>query len=209
MAVIIASFGGCALPVLALHTHVSSSSFVSGEPSCFPVDYRARGALVRHGARRTSRRRRRRRSWVPCRMSVDVDNDQDNVNSKQKSPQEQDERVPVLDSRRGLEERFAVLNTGKHECRSCGHIYDEARGDMLYPVAAGTSFQSLPDDWRCPTCGAAKTYFSSKSIEVAGFAQNQQYGLGGNSLTSGQKSILIYGSLLLFFALFLSGYFLQ
>lgn len=101
MAVITASFGGCALPVLALHTHVSSSSFVSGEPSCFPVDYRARGALVRHGARRTCRRRRRRRSWVPCRMSVDVDNDQDNVNSKQNSPQEQDERVPVLDSRRG------------------------------------------------------------------------------------------------------------
>ncbi len=101
MAVIIASIGGCALPVLALHTHVSSSSFVSGEPSCFPVDYGARGALlVRHGARRTSRRRRRR-SWVPCCMSVDVDNDQDNVNRKQKSPQEQDERVPVLDSRRG------------------------------------------------------------------------------------------------------------
>lgn len=101
MAVIIARFGGCVPPVLALHTHVSSSSFVSGAPSCFPVDYRARGALVRHGARRMSRRRRRRRSWVPCRMSVDVDNDQDNVNSKQNSPQEQDERVPVLDSRRG------------------------------------------------------------------------------------------------------------
>ncbi len=100
MAVITPSFGGCALPVLALHTHVSSSLLVSGEPNCFPVDCRARGALVRHGARRTSRRRRRR-SWVPCCMSVDVDNDQDNVNSKEKSPQEQDERVPVLDSRRG------------------------------------------------------------------------------------------------------------
>ena len=45
--------------------------------------------------------------------------------------------------------------------------------------------------------------------EVAGFAQNQKYGLGANSLTAGQKSILIYGSLALFFMLFLSGYLFQ
>lgn len=109
----------------------------------------------------------------------------------------------------GLEERFAVINTGKHECRSCGHVYEEAKGDNTYPVNAGTYFTDLPADWRCPTCGAAKSYFQSKSVEVAGFAQNQQFGLGGNSLTSGQKSLVIYGALLFFFALFLSGYFLQ
>lgn len=109
----------------------------------------------------------------------------------------------------GLEERFAVINTGEHECRSCGHVYVEAKGDNTYPVNAGTYFIDLPADWRCPTCGAAKSYFQSKSVEVAGFAQNQQFGLGGNSLTSGQKSVVIYGTLLFFFALFLSGYFLQ
>lgn len=45
--------------------------------------------------------------------------------------------------------------------------------------------------------------------EVAGFAVNQGYGLGTNSMTSGQKSLLIYGSLGVFFVLFLLGYFLE
>ncbi|KAE9598098.1 hypothetical protein Lal_00003965 [Lupinus albus] len=111
--------------------------------------------------------------------------------------------------KRRLEEKFAVLNTGIYECRSCGYIYDESVGDPSYPIAPGFQFQKLPEDWRCPTCGAAKTFFQSKSVEIAGFAQNQQFGLGGNSLTSGQKTLLIYGTLLSFFALFLSGYFLQ
>lgn len=112
-------------------------------------------------------------------------------------------------ARRRLEEKFAVLNTGIHECRSCGYKYDEKIGDPSYPIPPGFSFAKLPDDWRCPTCGAAKSFFDNKSVEIAGFAQNQQFGLGGNSLTSGQKAILIYGSLFFLFVLFLSGYFIQ
>ncbi|CAJ1961022.1 unnamed protein product [Sphenostylis stenocarpa] len=124
-------------------------------------------------------------------------------------PASNPEPVPEnLDPRR-LEEKFAVLNTGIYECRSCGYKYDEAVGDPSYPIPPGFQFEKLPDDWRCPTCGAAQSFFESKSVQIAGFAQNQQYGLGGNSLTSGQKTVLIYGSLLLFFALFLGGYFLQ
>ncbi|KAJ7973446.1 Rubredoxin like [Quillaja saponaria] len=111
--------------------------------------------------------------------------------------------------KRRLEEEFAVLNTGIYECRSCGYKYDEAVGDPSYPIPPGFQFDKLPEDWRCPTCGAAQSFFESKSVEIAGFAQNQQFGLGGNTLTSGQKAVLIYGSLLLFFVLFLSGYFLQ
>lgn len=115
---------------------------------------------------------------------------------------------PKLDPRR-FEEKFAVLNTGVYECRSCGYRYDEAAGDPAYPVPPGLPFAQLPDDWRCPTCGAAQSFFVSKSVEIAGFEQNLQFGLGGNSLTSGQKALLIYGSLLLGFLFFLSGYFLQ
>ncbi|XP_043725097.1 rubredoxin [Telopea speciosissima] len=111
--------------------------------------------------------------------------------------------------KRRLEERFAVLNTGIYECRSCGHRFDEAVGDPSYPIPPGLQFDKLPEDWRCPTCGAAKSFFVSKSVEIAGFAQNQQFGLGGNALTSGQKAVLIFGSLFLIFLLFLSGYFLQ
>ncbi|XP_052191975.1 uncharacterized protein LOC127801142 [Diospyros lotus] len=116
--------------------------------------------------------------------------------------------APNLDKRR-LEEKFAVLNTGIYECRSCGYRYDEAAGDPSYPIPAGLPFERLPEDWRCPTCGAAKSFFESKSVEIAGFAQNQQFGLGGNALTSGQKAVLIYGGLFLGFLFFLSGYFLQ
>ena len=152
--------------------------------------------------------------------SVDVSKDDKPLDSAQQEdptvdfstplPGELDaeEDGPKLDPRR-FEEQFAVLNTGVHECRSCGYLYDQAAGDPSYPVPRGLPFAKLPDDWRCPTCGAAMSFFDSKSVEIAGFAQNQQFGLGGNSLTSGQKTLLIYGSLLVGFAFFLSGYFLQ
>ncbi|KAL8136325.1 hypothetical protein V2J09_002326 [Rumex salicifolius] len=119
-----------------------------------------------------------------------------------------EEDVDAFDKRR-LEEKFAVLNTGVYECRSCGYRYDQSAGDPSYPVPPGLPFDRLPEDWRCPTCGAAQSFFQSKSVEIAGFAQNQQFGLGANTLTGGQKAILIYGSLAAFFVLFLSGYFLQ
>ncbi len=44
---------------------------------------------------------------------------------------------------------------------------------------------------------------------VAGFAENQSYGLGTNSMTGEQKQLLIYGSLAAFFALFIAGYGMQ
>ena len=115
----------------------------------------------------------------------------------------------AVEKRRREEEKFAVLNTGIYECRSCGYKYDESAGDPSYPIPPGFQFDKLPEDWRCPTCGAAQSFFESKMVEIAGFAQNQQYGLGGNQLTSGQKTALIFGSLFLFFLLFLSGYFIQ
>jgi hypothetical protein len=69
--------------------------------------------------------------------------------------------------------------------------------------------QNLPNDWQCPICGAEARTFQSRARVIAGFAENQGYGLGGNSLTSGQKSALIYGSLLVGFSFFIFGYFLQ
>ncbi|KAJ1266862.1 hypothetical protein BS78_07G011900 [Paspalum vaginatum] len=147
--------------------------------------------------------------------SVDVSKDDKPLETApQQSTQQQadaddeEEQPNKLDPRR-LEEKFAVLNTGIHECRSCGYRYDQAAGDPSYPVPPGLPFARLPDDWRCPTCGAAQSFFESKSVEIAGFAQNQQFGLGGNSLTSGQKGLLIYGGLLVGFLFFISGYFLQ
>jgi rubredoxin len=38
-------------------------------------------------------------------------------------------------------------------------VYDPAEGDLENGVAAGTSFEDLPDEWVCPICGAGKDMF--------------------------------------------------
>ncbi len=48
----------------------------------------------------------------------------------------------------------------KYVCDVCGYIYDPAAGDPDGGIAAGTSFENLPADWVCPTCGASKDNFS-------------------------------------------------
>ncbi|KAF5775749.1 putative Rubredoxin-like domain-containing protein [Helianthus annuus] len=50
--------------------------------------------------------------------------------------------------KRRLDEKFADLNTGIYECRSCGYLYNEAAGYPSYPIAPGLSFDIVPDDWR-------------------------------------------------------------
>lgn len=47
----------------------------------------------------------------------------------------------------------------KWECRVCGYIYDPEKGDTDNGVQAGTSFENLPADWVCPSCGAGKDLF--------------------------------------------------
>ena len=47
----------------------------------------------------------------------------------------------------------------KYECLVCGYVYDPEKGDPDAGVAAGTAFESLPDDWVCPECGAGKDMF--------------------------------------------------
>lgn len=47
----------------------------------------------------------------------------------------------------------------KYRCTVCEYIYDPAVGDPDSGVAAGTSFEELPEDWRCPVCGVGKECF--------------------------------------------------
>nr|KXH69851.1 MAG: rubredoxin [Candidatus Thorarchaeota archaeon SMTZ1-83] len=44
-------------------------------------------------------------------------------------------------------------------CPVCGYIYNPTRGDPANRIVPGTSFEELPDDWKCPTCEAAKEQF--------------------------------------------------
>lgn len=106
-------------------------------------------------------------------------------------------------------EKFMKIGTGEAFCKGCGYEYKPSKGDPEYPISAGTYFQDLPGDWQCPICGADKRTFENRAKEIAGFEENQGYGFGTNTMTSGQKSLLIYGSLVVFFALFCAGYLLQ
>lgn len=48
----------------------------------------------------------------------------------------------------------------KFQCYFCGFIYDEAEGDPDSGIAAGTSWEDIPEDWVCPACGATKGDFA-------------------------------------------------
>ena len=95
----------------------------------------------------------------------------------------------------------------RYECGACGYVYEPQKGDGKQ-VPPGTLFEDLPLDWRCPVCGARTKQFSNIGPigSPSGFKQNLRYGLGVNTLTPGQKNILIFGALALAFLLFLSFY---
>jgi rubredoxin len=47
----------------------------------------------------------------------------------------------------------------KYRCTVCGWMYDPAVGDPDGGIKPGISFESLPETWVCPVCGADKTQF--------------------------------------------------
>lgn len=99
----------------------------------------------------------------------------------------------------------------RYECSACGYIYEPDKGDEKHQAAQGTPFELLPSDWRCPVCGAAKSKFSNVGPigNPSGFKENLGYGLGVNTLTPGQKNLLIFGVLALGALFLLSLYGLQ
>lgn len=44
----------------------------------------------------------------------------------------------------------------KYKCKVCGHVYDTEVGDPQSGIPAGTKFEDIPDDWKCPICGVTK-----------------------------------------------------
>jgi len=50
--------------------------------------------------------------------------------------------------------------TGKYVCSICGYVYDPAVGDPEHGIPAGTRFEDLPEDWKCPRCKQGKDKFN-------------------------------------------------
>ena len=95
-----------------------------------------------------------------------------------------------------------------YECRSCGYTYEPTKGDSRTKVPVGVQFRELPNSWRCPVCGASTSQFSNvgPAGTASGFKENLSYGFGVNTLTPGQKNLLIFGALGLAVLFFLSLY---
>ncbi len=96
----------------------------------------------------------------------------------------------------------------RFECLACGYTYEPVKGDDRSNIPAGVPFQDLPLNWRCPVCSAPKKRFVNvgPAGSASGFKENYRYGLGVNTLTPGQKSVLIFGALGLGFLFFISLY---
>ncbi|MEP2025789.1 rubredoxin domain-containing protein [Reichenbachiella sp.] len=56
-------------------------------------------------------------------------------------------------------EQQVVATTERYQCKHCLSIYDAQYGDEAANIAPGTSFDSLPDSYICPTCEAKKAEF--------------------------------------------------
>lgn len=106
-------------------------------------------------------------------------------------------------------EKFMEIDEGKFECQACGYVYEPEKGDKFAGIQPGTEFSNIPENFSCPACRSPKSQFKNIRKVIAGFADNQKYGFGGNSLTGGQKNLLIFGLLGFAFLLLLSGYFLE
>ena len=44
----------------------------------------------------------------------------------------------------------------QYQTVNCGFIYDPDRGDRRGKIPKGVQFKDLPDEWKCPVCGAGK-----------------------------------------------------
>ncbi len=48
-----------------------------------------------------------------------------------------------------------------YQCQvsNCGYIFNPDKKDRKNKVPKGTKFEDLPEEWRCPVCGASKKSF--------------------------------------------------
>jgi rubredoxin len=44
-------------------------------------------------------------------------------------------------------------------CDECQYVYDPEEGDKWLELPPGVPFETLPEDWECPECGASKDRF--------------------------------------------------
>ena len=56
--------------------------------------------------------------------------------------------------------KLKLIIMDKYICEVCGYEYDPEIGDPDNGIAAGTPFEELPEDWKCPLCAVGKELFA-------------------------------------------------
>jgi len=49
-------------------------------------------------------------------------------------------------------------------CVVCGFVYEEDKGWPQEGIPPGTRWEDVPENWKCPECGAAKSDFEMVEI---------------------------------------------
>ena len=78
-----------------------------------------------------------------------------------------------------------------YQCQTvnCGYIYNPDKGDRKGKIPKGTQFEDLPQDWKCPVCGAPRNRSKpSGRIESRGYALLQAAGF----LCAGGYLVLLF-----------------
>jgi rubredoxin len=116
------------------------------------------------------------------------------------------EATPEATTVVAIEEDTSAID--RYECRACGYTYEPEQGDPKNGIDAGVAFVDLAIDWKCPVCSAKKKAFTNIGPKGAasGFKENLGYGFGVNTMTPGQKNVLIFAALGLGVIFFLSLY---
>jgi flavin reductase (DIM6/NTAB) family NADH-FMN oxidoreductase RutF/rubredoxin len=52
-----------------------------------------------------------------------------------------------------------IFDGENYVCVICGFTYNPEEGDPSMGIPPGTSFEDLPEDYKCPICNASKEYF--------------------------------------------------
>lgn len=74
-------------------------------------------------------------------------------NGEEKTP-----APPMVKMRRSKPRKMAPTKD-IYACMGCGYEYDPRVGDEEGAIEPGTSFEKLPEEWICPTCGEPKENF--------------------------------------------------
>ncbi len=50
----------------------------------------------------------------------------------------------------------------KYRCGKCNYLYDPSEGQLATGVKSNTDWKDVPENWRCPVCGASKDEFHAE-----------------------------------------------